>query len=557
MPAALAAGIVFCLPFLVPLHRLPFPSFVYELLAVVLGLLCALACVLGLRDERCAIPRVVLAPLALLAVVALQAIVGLPAYRANALVFAGYLVWTALMATAGLNLAQALGAARLHRLLAWALLGGGLISAALGLAQFGGYSAAFIFPVSSVPGEGVYGNLAQQNHFATYSALALASAVYLLGQGSLPAWLGLPAAGVLLAALVLSGSRSSVLYLACIGAAWIVCSGKRSARALIWLALAGAISVALLALAANAGLLGSRLARLGSYGGALGPRLFLWQQAWDIFLQHPVLGVGIDRFAQALVEQLRDGQQNFGVDQYAHNLGMQMLAVAGLAGFVALAAPIALFARRLLRERSAPADQWGWALLAILFVHSMLEQPLSYAYFLGIAALLAGSMDSSATVHSMKARASLAVLTVALLAMVIAASDYQSLSTNFYGENVGDPYDARHQELARALHANPLLQPLTELISPGSFVAGNAPVAERLALNTRLWGYAPIAEVAFRQASLLAESGRLEPAKQQFDLAARAYPAETALYAERFAAMAETNPASFQALADHVRTHRH
>ena len=157
----------------------------------------------------------------------------------------------------------------------------------------------------------------------------------------------------------------------------------------------------------------------------------------------------------------------------------------------------------------------------------------------------------------MPLRASVPVVAGALLAMGITASDCQALSANFYGAQAGNPYDARHQALAVALHGNPLLRPVTELISPGGFVAADAPVADRLALNTQLYGYAPIAEVAFRQASLLAESGRPDAAQQQFDHGARAYPAATAQYVARFAAMAEADPGRFQTLADHIRAPGH
>lgn len=555
MPAAIAAGMMFSLPFLLPFHRLPFPSFESEWLAVVLGLLCVLALLVGMRRDSWTLPKVALAPVSLLAVVALQAIAGVPAYASNALVLGAYLAWAALLAIAGHRLTHALGAARLQRLLAWALLGGGVLSALIGVAQCAGLSSVLILPLSD-PGAGVYANLAQQNHFATYVALALASAVYLLRQKCLSLWLGVPAAVLLVAALALSGSRSSVLYIACIAAAWLGCRGKGAARGLLWLFLAGAACVALLAFAARGGVLGPRFARLGSYEGAFGPRFFLWQQAWHIFLQHPLLGAGIDRFAFEMVNQLGDGQRIYGIDQYAHNLGFQLLAVTGVAGFAALFVPLALFVRRLLRDRTSPGDQWLWAVLGILFVHSMLEQPLYYAYFLGIAALVAGSAETRAIAWRPPLFAGVPCLVLALLAMGIAGSDYHTFSSNFYGPDVGDPYDARHQALALELHRDPLLRPITELVSPASFVAADAPVSDRLTLNTRLLGYAPIADVAFRQASLLAEAGRQGDAMRQFDRAARAYPEETAQYALRFEALAAGDPANFGALAAHIRARK-
>lgn len=543
------------LPFLIPAHRLPLTSFDSEWLAMLLGLLCAGAMLLGGRGARLAIPPVALAPALLGGVVLLQAAFAIPAYAGNALVFSSYLAWSALLAVAGRQCAAGLGAAPLYRFLAWFVLGGGALSALAGLIQYAGLAPAvgtLVAAPSPVPGEGVYANLAQQNHYATHVALALASALYLYGEGQLRR--APLAASVLLLAtgLALSGSRSTLLYTGWLALAYVLFRrGRLPWRALAWVALAAGLLVGGLLVAAHYCLLGPRLARMAAFGQGIGPRSFLWQHAWQMFLGHPLLGVGVDRFAEHLVAQLRPDQYNWGIDQYAHNLVLQVLALTGIAGACALLAPLAAFARRVLRERLAPQWLWAGSVLGILFIHSMLEQPLHYAYFLGMAAFVAGSIDPGGWTLALapwRRRAGLAAVALALLGMGATWRSFDILSDHFYGPDAGDPYDERHHALILGLHGHPLFTPLAELISPASFVPAGAPAADKLAFNTRLAGFAPTAAVLFRQSSLLAEAGRTQDAIVQFERAALAYPAEVDAYLGRFAGLSAQDPRRYGAL---------
>ena len=126
----------------------------------------------------------------------------------------------------------------------------------------------------------------------------------------------------------------------------------------------------------------------------------------------------------------------------------------------------------------------------------------------------------------------------------------------------GDVTDARHQALLVSLHADSLFAPMVELIAPQLFVAADAPVGERLAFNQRVMRFAPIAEVEYRHAALLAEAGRVAEAKSQFGRAARAYPGVIDTYLDRFTQLAAMQPVTFgevaaYAKAFHDRAHAH
>jgi O-antigen ligase len=73
----------------------------------------------------------------------------------------------------------------------------------------------------------IYANLAQPNHFANYTALALFSLIYLFAAGRLRETGAVLLAAPLLFVLGLSGSRSAWLYLA---AAFVLAALMRAGR---------------------------------------------------------------------------------------------------------------------------------------------------------------------------------------------------------------------------------------------------------------------------------------------------------------------------------------
>lgn len=556
-------GLMATLPFLQPWHDLPLTSFHSEWLAAVCGLLGMLLLFPRPAAAPLQVPAIATAPLALGALALLQVAAGMFAYAASGALLVLYLVWAAGLAVAGRTLSASLGAAPLLARLAWALLVGGLVSALFGLLQYTGGWAALGGLVSTpqpVAEYGVFGNLSQQNHFATYEAIALAACGYLALTGRL-ALRGMAACGVtLLAALALSGSRSILLYLGwLLGAGLLLAPVSGRLRPLHrWLRIAAimlAAAVAMLAVAVRVAPMGAQLTRLVSpQNGAFGPRMFYWDQAWQMFTAHPWLGVGFDGFALQLETQLV-GPAPFAIDQYAHNLPLQLMAAAGLPGLLALAVPVVLLAVRLWRQPRSLERLFACGVLGILAIHSLLEQPLYYAYFLGIAALFAGIADPAGRPLRTNTAAMLA-LVLLLFVAIKTARDYGAIVAQFgatadSGEAAADP-----ALRARTLHhvrRYSLLAPLSELIGPDVFVPADAPVAERRALNERLLRFAPTDEVAFRHAVLLAEEGRHAEAQAQLRRAIFAYPALAPAYLARIEALAAAAPAVYGALAAYGR----
>ena len=84
-------------------------------------------------------------------------------------------------------------------------------------------------------------------------------------------------------------------------------------------------------------------------------RLVIWQTAWDMIRAHPILGVGINAFAQTYPAYAAPEAQYGSVGPYAHNLYLHMAAELGVAGFVILVGIVARLvwgAVRQLREHA-------------------------------------------------------------------------------------------------------------------------------------------------------------------------------------------------------------
>jgi len=64
-------------------------------------------------------------------------------------------------------------------------------------------------------------------------------------------------------------------------------------------------------------------------------RLLMWQSAWQMFKDHPILGIGYGQYIQAYQTQYISPLAKEKTLQHAHNNFMQILAECGLVGFAA------------------------------------------------------------------------------------------------------------------------------------------------------------------------------------------------------------------------------
>ncbi|MDH4234055.1 MAG: Wzy polymerase domain-containing protein [Gallionella sp.] len=562
------AGLMWVFPFLHYRHRFPLTTFDQEWWSSLLGLL-ALTLLVG-RDfwQQPQVPRIAQMPAALIAVVSLQWGLGKIVYFDQALLYVLYLLFAALLMMLGARLRDCFGMARLAQVLAIFLLIGAELSALIGLIQHYDWHTPLDMLVAAKVTSSVYGNLAQPNHFANYIALGLISLGLQHQQQRLKAGYVAALALPLLLVMTLSGSRSSWLYLLMMsGLAWWWARRDALQRPLLrycLMLIAGFGAMHLVVqLPFMAGAVGSvdtiqRLfAEAGNSSGSV--RLYLWREAGLIFAQSPWLGVGFGQFAwhhfQLLPALLQHGQQGniAGLYNNAHNLIFQLAAETGIAGLLALIAPVGVWLFGLRRAPLDAAHWWGYAALGVLAIHSMLEYPLWYTYFVAVAALLLGALDETRYRLELRVAGRLSVAVILLLGMVTLMQlhkGYRGLQQALTIHPESKNALTRIREGLIAVHGGSLLSPYAELLMSKQIAVNGDHLREKLSLNTRVMSFIPTGAVTYRQAMLLAMANQQGQAKSVMEQAIWSYPNDFADARREMAGLAEKDSEHFSALLE-------
>ncbi|RIX80655.1 polymerase [Acidovorax cavernicola] len=314
-------------------------------------------------------------------------------------------------ALAGVATAACLGAGAMQhrgplvRALAAGLLAAGLLSALLGLLQYYGFTE-FLGPLTSSPPTGrAWGNLRQRNQFATLISMALVAALWWHAAHRSRRARGLlaPAAVLLIAALVASGSRTGVLQLVLIvaGASVMAWRERRVASqpAGDFRLPAPAILLAAIPLYAALHWFMPYLASGGDVGHAatagsgmlhrLQPatvssdsRVVLWRNVLSLIAQRPFTGWGWGELSFAHFATLYNGPRFPVILDNAHNLPLHLAVELGIPAALLICGGFLwmVWTAKPWRERD-PLRLMAWGLLGVILLHSLLEYPLWYGPF--------------------------------------------------------------------------------------------------------------------------------------------------------------------------------
>jgi len=178
----LLAGGLCLLPFLLPYHPQPMPSFFPEWLAAALGVAAALTLLAGrgvtaVSFVSSPVPARWLIVFAVF--LAVQAASGGHVYPQLPLVAALYVLYAVLTIWLGAQLTAAFGVERVATVLAAFLLAGALANSLAGAIQFYGRPKLFEDVIAELHGIRAYGNIAQPNLYANYLALGEGALLFL------------------------------------------------------------------------------------------------------------------------------------------------------------------------------------------------------------------------------------------------------------------------------------------------------------------------------------------------------------------------------------------
>jgi hypothetical protein len=296
---------------------------------------------------------------------------------------------------------------------------------------------------------------------------------------------------------------------------------------------------------------------LSNDGSTVWVKFYMWHEAWLMLMQSPWLGVGFGQFAWhhfQLLSELRPNSIS-GLFNNAHNLIFQLAAEAGIGGLLALFGSLGIWFYGLRRATLSAAHWWGYAVLGVLAIHSLLEYPLWYAYFVAIAAILLGAFDETRYRLELRnvGRLSLVmILLLGLLSLIQLRNGYQQLKDILairpVSGNVAEAFQRTRDGLV-AVHGGSLLSPYAELYILLDTEVNADSIKQKLALGSNVMHFAPIAPVVYRQAFFLAQDGQLAQAKQLLEQAIWSYPGNGNAH-QLLVSLAEKDPAHFSALLE-------
>lgn len=561
----LLVGAMWVLPFLHPRHEFPLTTFDQEWWSALLGIFALTLLVAKDFWQQPKIPRIAQLPIGLIAILLLQMALQKVAYVDQGLLYVLYLLFAALLMLLGARLRACFGIEKVAIVLAIFLLIGAESSALVGVLQYYRWHTP-LDPVILLKVSKVFGNLGQPNHFSNYIALGLISLGLLFQQRKLRSGYVVLLAAPLLFVMTLSGSRSTWLYLLLMsGLAWW--AARRDMRQLhllrysLLLILGFGLMHFIVKLPFMAGATSSAdtLQRLFGEADSGGIRLYLWRESWLMFTQSPWVGVGFGQFAWhhfQLLPVLRPINIQ-GLYNNAHNLIFQIAAEAGLAGLMVLFASLGLWLHGMRCAVMDASRWWGCAALGVLAIHSLLEYPLWYTYFVAVAAILLGVLDDTHYYLELRrlGRLSLvAILLLGLMTLIQLRSGYQQLKDSLAVRPVSGVVNLaeafyRARDGLIEVHGGSLLSPYAEMFMGALTDINTDNLGVKLELNDRTMRFVPTQPVVYRQAFFLAQNGQIEQAKQLLEQAIWSYPNHASEH-RQLAKLAEKDPAHFSALLE-------
>jgi O-antigen ligase len=565
-------GLAWTLPFLQPFHRFPLPSFYAEWLALVLGI-AALAPLLKREAwSNLPLPSASLAALLMIGIAWLQFALGLMPYLGQALAPGIYLLWAALLVLLGDFLRRELGMERVATTLAWFLLAGAAISAVAGVAQHYHLTPLVGTVIAPKRTLQVFGNLSQPNHYAAYCVLGLVALAYLAARGRIAIAVAAPFGALLAFTAAISGSRSVWVYLVVVPLlAWALYRHDPRPGHRRFLLACGALLPAFAVMNAVAGLpwlappdveMTTSLDRLFGQATGISVRLALWQAAWRMFTDAPVLGVGFGQFAwhhfdyQATIT----AHPEVGLTNHAHNLPLHLLAETGAIGATLVVGAAVHWLAGLRRLRIDVDHGWLLAALSVIAVHSLLEYPLWYTFFLGMAAVIVGLTNTrSIRVGLGRVGAPLAglVLIAGLVQAALLLRDFRSfeqLVFAVYRSDTDVPAERVFRDVLTGIYREPLLAPYVDTVVAYGVPVTTEKLPEKLAHFDRAARFAPAPFIVYRQAMLLELAGQRAGALEQMKRALRVYPWGAEEFVPELEDLSRRHPEKFASLLELARS---
>jgi O-antigen ligase len=572
---ALARSLVCCvaalfvLPFLWSKHTLPIPSFYNECIAAMLLLVASLVSVIFFSrreytSDGYSLPLISLLFIPLIAVLGVQVGLNKLAFSYNALFPALVMAIAVASVMLGATTIKLFGSEKLLFWICIACIIGGVLNVAAQIIQLSG-AGTYFQPWVSQAKDSYYGNLAQRNHLATYLSWALIAALYLHAKNHIRRYAIVLLGLVLLVGIALTASRMTWLQVGwvALGGGYLISRIESASRPRFWylvffLPLVYLVVTFLLPhifdlLSLNLGK--TAIERIQTEALDRN-RWLIYSQAWEIFRMHPFLGIGPGElsFNQFL---LMDHYDKTLFASSAHNLVLDLLVMTGVVGtFFFMWFFIAWFLR--IRKVAVSLETVCIMLmLAMLGIHSLLEFPEWYGFFLFPTAFLIGCLET----RFIGIKKGIFVRITPIVAVsygiafnVILCLQYIQLeklySTMYFYNPNAEPATEKGLILIENYRATTFFKAPAEFLLSWTFRLNDIALDTKLTISERAMRYQPEANIVYRHIVLLALAGQQEKAIFYLKRLKKTYPSEFNNIGKALNAMAVKQPSIFGPLAN-------
>ncbi len=496
------------------------------------------------------IPQVSLIFIGLIFILCAQSVLGMLHSNRYAISVLSYFIGAFLLVLVGSHLRRVMGLENLVSTLAWSLVIAGIINIGIVVLQLVMRTGGNI---SFLPDLSGFGAISQANHFADFCALAIASLIYLYAKGHFSLSFFYLLLVCFIVMLSLSGSRSGWLYLTTFTILLtfmhknIVTKGKDNDRTRgAWYAGLMLIPVFIFIQLFIYYFVPNELVNLpaerlinGVTTTTSSLRLQFWQDSFRMFTLQPWLGVGAEKF-RVTTFSLADSPTVLTskyVFEHAHNLFLHLLAEMGIAAPLIVLIGVLNWLKAFKWRDLNLETWWVISLLAILGIHSMLEYPLWFAFFLGIAAVMLGAGDENMiTINFSKSSKKIVQLSIAVLLILGAANLSTMLIANVKMKNwlYKLAYENINEKVLLDWVRNySTLSPYAEALNAMTMGKVNDnDIEKQLTLHKSVMKFRPEMQVAYQLALILELKGQHKDAVKQLNRTMTAYPNTFKLFLE-------------------------
>ncbi|NIE96573.1 O-antigen ligase family protein [Acinetobacter sp. Tr-809] len=381
------ASILISFAWLSPFHTYPWVTFSSELASF--GAALAVGGLLFNKSVK--IPRPQILMLGITFIPLCQWAFGLITDFSTAFLSFSYLFMFWLMIIAGYNLSlQAQQRERIMLGVSYLLLSISFISAIMAILQWLNLEA-YLDAVMKLRGNRPYANFGQPNNLATFLIMGLMGGLYLYEKRRLTLWLLIPTSLVMLFAITLTQSRTSWVVCIFLFFYWIFKQYKNSprfnfSRLLLWVGLYFVIASYLLPLLTQ--LLTSSIdtgvtqtASIAQRAGSGHERIGMWIQILHAIAERPWFGYGWNQTSIAVFESIDFNTVQVWFNS-AHNIFLDILVWNGIPLGLLIIGYIGLWLFWLNKNAKDTTSVLAILMVCAILIHTMLEFPQRYAYFL-------------------------------------------------------------------------------------------------------------------------------------------------------------------------------